>query len=98
MSGQSLPSSFFNDALSRNIKFEFFHLREWVYSQPSDYRQKVFNQMIQKVIGAEINIPVQAEYAIEDFAEAMNMAELANREGKILLNFDSSKDTLKCNS
>ncbi|WP_375318867.1 zinc-dependent alcohol dehydrogenase family protein [Candidatus Tisiphia endosymbiont of Oplodontha viridula] len=87
MSGQQLPASFFTDATEKNVQFEFYHLRDWVYSKPVDYRQEIFKQMIEHFVRADIKLPIDTEYNIDQIAEAVTMAESEGRNGKILLNF-----------
>ncbi|MFP3018392.1 MAG: zinc-dependent alcohol dehydrogenase family protein [Candidatus Tisiphia sp.] len=99
MSGQQLPASFFTDAMEKNVQFEFYHLRDWVYSEPVNYRQQIFKQMIKSFVMADIKMPIDTEYNIDQIAEAVTMAESEGRNGKILLNFElnTSSDTAeKC--
>lgn len=88
MSGQQLPAPFFTDATEKNVQFEFYHLRDWVYGKPVSYRQQIFKQMIENFVRADIKLPIDTEYNIEQIAEAITMAESEGRNGKILLNFD----------
>ncbi|WP_425363226.1 zinc-dependent alcohol dehydrogenase family protein [Candidatus Tisiphia endosymbiont of Hybos culiciformis] len=88
MSGQQLPASFFTDATEKNVQFEFYHLRDWVYGEPVNYRQEIFKQMIEHFIKADIKLPIDTEYNIDQIAKAVIMAESEGRNGKILLNFD----------
>lgn len=95
MSGKQLTQSFFSVAQEKNIHFEFYHLREWVYSKPVDYRQEVFKQMIQNFIDAKIEMPIAAKYSLDQIAEAVTEAESEGRNGKILLQCYNDGDTLK---
>ncbi len=88
MSGQQLPASFFTDTTEKNVQFEFYHLRNWVYGEPARYRQQIFKQMIENFVRADMKLPIDTEYNIDQIAEAVTMAESEGRNGKVLLNFD----------
>ncbi|MDR0296888.1 MAG: zinc-binding dehydrogenase [Rickettsia sp.] len=96
MSGQQLPSSFFNEVQEKNVQFEFYHLRDWVYSKPDNYRQQVFKQMIDNFIKANIEMPMDSEYNIDQITEAVTRAESEGRNGKVLLNFEVNSSSPTC--
>lgn len=88
MSGEQLSQNYFNVLSTKNVKFDFFHLREWVYNNEQPYRTAVFNEMIKNFIKAKMSLPKTTSYSMNNVTEAVTEAEKERKNCKILLSFN----------
>jgi NADPH2:quinone reductase len=69
----------------RALTIKGFWLTEWVRATPREARQKAFNETLRLLTGGKMVPPVEAQYDLADFAQAIAHAERPGRLGKILL-------------
>jgi NADPH2:quinone reductase len=69
----------------RALAVKGFWLAEWVRATPREAREKAFTETLRLLAAGKLAPPVEAQYDLADFAEAIAHAERPGRLGKILL-------------
>ncbi len=74
----------FKYSYERKVKIGQFHLRNWIHSQPLACRKDVFAEMLTSLLKSKISLPVQEEFELPKYKEAIT-AVSQPRNGKIIL-------------
>jgi len=88
MSGEPLQEDFFYKVNQKSIRFELFHLREWVYNEELSSRANVFQEMIKEFVESNIQLPDSCEFTLDSINTALEKAEQNERDYKVIVTFD----------
>ncbi|MFD1142325.1 zinc-dependent alcohol dehydrogenase family protein [Larkinella insperata] len=69
----------------RELTIKGFWLTDWMRRVDSQTRQNVARNVITLLVSGQIQVPVEATYALTDLKKAIEHSERAGRRGKILL-------------
>lgn len=83
-------SEIFRYMREQEIKISSFHLKDWIHSSKLSLnsRKEVFNKMLESMIANKISLPIEKEFKLSDFKQAI-LAAIQPRNGKIILASDN---------
>jgi NADPH:quinone reductase len=74
-----------NSLIFSNVIVRGFWLANWFQTADPAQMQKVISELVQLVATGELILPIEAEYDLADFKQALQHAERPGRSGKILM-------------
>jgi NADPH:quinone reductase-like Zn-dependent oxidoreductase len=68
----------------KSLTLRGFWLSTWLPAAPTEVRHEVFSTVTQLLTRGDVQVPVEAQYPLDRFADALRHAEAEGRTGKIL--------------